>query len=271
MNEKAIAMTASDSSPPLRAAARTKLAVMAGALAALMVAASVLAVAIRPKVRAPGQAPSIVLEAVIPKQFGDWREVSQAALVINPQTQELLDKLYSQTLSRTYVNGKGYIVMLSLAYGDDQRGGLQAHMPEVCYPAQGFKVQSVADRTIDTRWGAIPGKRVVASLGARSEPITYWFAMGDRAVRSTWEKRVVEVRFGLTGQVPEGLLFRVSSIDPDPVQAYRFQDLFVDQLLAAVPLDERRNAGGLGSSRRRLSLRIYRANHSQCVTIRRST
>ena len=32
-----------------------------------------------------------------------------------------------------------------MAYGDDQRGGLQAHRPEVCYPAQGFKVTSQAD------------------------------------------------------------------------------------------------------------------------------
>ena len=247
MNEQTIAMTTPDASSPLQSLARTRLVVMAGVLAALMVAAAVLAVAMRPKARASGQEPSIVLEAVIPKQFGDWREVPQAAVVINPQTQELLDKLYSQTLSRTYVNGKGYNVMLSLAYGDDQRGGLQAHMPEVCYPAQGFKVESVAERTIDTRWGAIPGKRVVASLGARSEPITYWFAMGDRAVRSTWEKRVVEVRFGLTGQVPEGLLFRVSSIDREPQAAFRAQEAFVSDLLAALPEPDRVKVSGLAS------------------------
>lgn len=47
--------------------------------------------------------------------------------VVNPQTQELLDKLYSQILTRTYVNAKGYRIMLSLAYGSDQRGALQAH------------------------------------------------------------------------------------------------------------------------------------------------
>jgi EpsI family protein len=37
-----------------------------------------------------------------------------------------------------YVNASGYRIMLSLAYGSDQRGALQAHKPEVRYPAQGF-------------------------------------------------------------------------------------------------------------------------------------
>jgi hypothetical protein len=40
----------------------------------------------------------------------------------------------------------------------------------------------------------------------------------------------------LTGQVPDGLLFRVSSIDPDQRHAWGLQDQFVNDLLAAVPI-----------------------------------
>jgi len=66
----------------------------------------------------------------------DWREDPQRIVqVVDPQTRELLDKLYSETLSRTYVNANGYRIMLSLAYGSDQRDSLQVHKPEVCYPA----------------------------------------------------------------------------------------------------------------------------------------
>jgi EpsI family protein len=189
-----------------------------------------------------------VLESAIPRQFGDWREAPQGAVqVVNPQTQELLDKLYSQTLSRTYVNSHGYRVMLSLAYGDDQRGGLQAHMPEVCYPAQGFTVNGVSEQLIKTRFGNISGKRVSTSLGARQEPITYWFAMGDRTVRSGWEKRVVELRLGLTGQVPDGLLFRISSIDGDAATAYQAHNAFANDVLAALSQDNRRKVTGLAN------------------------
>ena len=48
---------------------------------------------------------------MIPKHFGDWHE-KPFVYVVNPQAQELMDKLYSETLSRTYVNSSGYHIML---------------------------------------------------------------------------------------------------------------------------------------------------------------
>src|SRR3954466_12539845 len=87
-------------------------------ISVLMVMASVGAVVARPTVKAADEEPPISLEQMIPKEFGDWREEPQRfAQVVNPQTQELLDKLYSQILSRVYVNKEGYRIMLSLAYG----------------------------------------------------------------------------------------------------------------------------------------------------------
>ena len=135
--------------------------------------------------------------------------------------------------------------MLSLAYGDDQRGGLQAHMPEVCYPAQGFKLEAASEHVVKTAFGDIRAKQLMTSMGARQEPITYWFAMGDRAVTTGWEKRLVELRLGLTGQVPDGLLFRMSSIERDPEAAYRAHESFTRELLEALPPDERRKISGL--------------------------
>lgn len=213
--------------------------------AALMGLASLVGMLAKPAPRDPKLPPAIVLEEAVPKQFGEWKLMPEVGTqVINPQTQELLDKLYSQTLSRTYVNAQGYRVMLSLAYGDDQRGGLQAHMPEVCYPAQGFKVDGLREHVITTPFGSITGKRLNATLGPRPEPITYWFALGEQAVQSRWEKRFIEIRLGLTGQVPDGLLVRVSSIDPDATRAYKAHEAFVDALLAAAkPADRRKLAG----------------------------
>jgi EpsI family protein len=215
-------------------------------LAGLMVTASIGSIAARPAPRDPNAPPSIVLEEAIPRQFGDWREVPQAAAqVVNPQTQELLDKLYSQTLSRTYVNAQGYRVMLSLAYGDDQRGGLQAHMPEVCYPAQGFKLVDKRQKLIPTKFGEIPGKQLLTRLGPRVEPITYWFALGDTAIKSRWESRLTEVRLGLTGQAPDGLLVRVSSIDEQTGRAYELQQKFIDDMLAAATPKHRTKLAGI--------------------------
>lgn len=217
-------------------------------MAVLMCATSIAAYFARPSTNAATLAPKIQLETAVPKQFGQWRvEQAQTATVVNPQTQQLLDKLYSQLLTRTYVDEKGYRVMLSLAYGDDQRGGLQAHKPEVCYPAQGFTLHKNVAAEIDTPFGKVPGRRLGTQLGARVEPVTYWFAVADRAVTSRFERRWAEIRLGLTGQVPHGLLFRVSSIDSDADRAYREQDRFVSELLAAVSETDRVRLSGLGS------------------------
>ena len=215
-------------------------------LAALMCTASVGAIIAKPGPRAANQGPAINLEAMVPNQFGVWREETQPVTqVINPQTKELLDKLYSQILSRTYVNAEGYRIMLSIAYGSDQRGGLQAHKPEVCYPAQGFTLQSLTAAILATEFGDIPATRLFTTMGQRKEPVTYWFTVGDSAIQSRLQKRVVEFRYVLTGQIPDGLLFRVSSIDGDQSRAYRFQDQFVAQLLESVSPADRVRLSGL--------------------------
>lgn len=221
---------------------------IAALLSALMVATALAGMAARPapQQRPAGAAPKYLLEDTVPRQFGSWRELpDSAAAVVNPQTQALLDKLYSQVLTRTYVNDAGERIMLSLAYGDDQRGSLQAHKPEVCYPAQGFTVQRNVEGAVPTPWGAIAARRLATHHGARHEPVTYWFTAGDTVVRNKIELRMVQIKLGLTGEIPDGLLFRVSSIDASPERAYKVHDAFVADLLRAVPALDRKRLSGL--------------------------
>ena len=224
----------------------TKLTPTVIVMAVLMCGASVAGIAARPSARASDKGHAISLEAIVPGRFGDWAELpDRSAQIVNPQTRELLDKLYSQVLTRTYIDASGYRIMLSLAYGDDQRGGLQAHRPEVCYPAQGFKLGNVEDGSLPTPFGPIEVRRLNTTLGSRNEPVTYWMTVGDRIVHSTIEKRLAEVRLGLTGQIPDGLLFRVSSIDADDARAFRMQQKFVSDMMVAVPGTARQQLSGL--------------------------
>ena len=106
-----------------------------------MLAAAGLALALTPRLKLADQGPTISLEAMIPKQFGEWKlEGTIASLIVSPDVQALLDKIYNQTLSRTYINPKGERIMLSIAYGGDQSDTMAVHKPEVCYPAQGFQI-----------------------------------------------------------------------------------------------------------------------------------
>lgn len=213
-------------------------------LAGLMVTASLAGFALDPtrlRAAAPAQ-PRYVLDAVVPKRFGSWQEAQQGgALVVNPQAQELLDKIYSQMLNRTYVDASGYQVMLSLAYGDDQRGGLAAHMPEVCYPAQGFTVAAQHAQAIVTPYGSIAAQRLDTRRGPRLEPVTYWFNFGEVVLSSgsRLERRLIELQLALTGRVPDGLLVRVSSIDGDLAAAFAAHDRFVADLVAALSAADR--------------------------------
>lgn len=218
-------------------------------LTVLMCCVSLAGVAARPREKAESVGKTLSLETMVPEAFGDWTELpNQSGLVVNPETQQLLDKLYSQIVSRTYVNKDGYRIMLSLAYGDDQRGGLQAHRPEVCYPAQGFILGKVENGALPTAFGNIEVRRLTTRLGPRSEPVTYWLTVGNQVVWTAFEKRVAEIRLGLTGQIPDGLLFRVSSIDTDDARAFEMQRKFAADMMAAVPPATRRQLSGLGTA-----------------------
>ena len=225
-----------------------KLNHIAMTLAAVMCAVSVAGYAARPSSKAAQKGSGITLDAAVPKAFGEWRELPEmGAQVVNPQTKELLDKLYSQQLARTYVNKDGYRIMLSMAYGDDQRGGLQAHRPEVCYPAQGFKLGKVEDGPLPTAFGNIDVRRISTSYGTRNEPVTYWLTVGDQIIKSNLDKRIAEIRLGLTGQIPDGLLFRVSSIDSDDARGFAMQQKFAADMMSAVPATTRKQLSGLRS------------------------
>lgn len=215
-----------------------------------MVVSAMMGLWVRLSPSQPGQQAPFSLEEIVPKAFGDWREQPPGRVeVVNPQTQQLLNKLYSQTLTRFYVNAKGQQVILSLAYGDDQRGDLQAHQPEVCYPAQGFTVVSSAAAVISTPYGAIQGRHLetkkVSRQGTHFEPVSYWLTFGDTAVVGQFQRRMVEIRLGLTGQIPDGLLFRVSSIDPVSPRAFALHQEFVSAMLGAVTPAARVRLSGL--------------------------
>ena len=215
-------------------------------LLALMLGASGLALALRPTQKIADQGLAVNLQTMIPRTFGGWREELQnSAQIVDPQQQEMIDKIYTQTLSRTYVNAHGYRIMLAVAYGDDQRDAMQTHYPEVCYPAQGFSLKDKQSGTLKVdSGGLIPVTRILTNLGPRHEPVTYWTTVGDRVVRSGVQKKLAEMSYGLNGKIPDGMLIRVSSIDTETANAYVMQAQFASQMLEALTPEYRKRLNG---------------------------
>ncbi len=206
-----------------------------------MILAAALAVALKPTQRLASQKETINLETLIPRQFAGWTiDETITPVIPDERIRKTLDKLYNQTLSRTYVNRDGQHMMLTIAYGANQSDMLQVHRPEVCYTAQGFQVLQQTKGAFTALSGeTVPVKRLLATQGERIEPITYWITVGEKVSANTLERKLAQLKYGLTGRIPDGLLFRVSSISRDEPGAYAEQVNFIKALLAAMSAKDR--------------------------------
>lgn len=213
----------------------------------LMAGAAVVAYAFTPHIYLADKGNSFDLKTVVPEKFGEWEALSQdSSQIINPQIQEKLDSLYSQILTRTYFNRNGNRVMLSIAYGRDQRSYMAVHYPEVCYPAQGFSLKSNQIAKISVNGAPFNVRQLETQLGnQRYEPVTYWTTIGQFRSLGGFKKRLLELQYGFSGDIPDGLLFRVSTIGKDTHTQFAIQEEFLSALIKSVETDKRAILTGL--------------------------
>jgi EpsI family protein len=217
-------------------ASRRRAAVILGG----MLSTAGLAAWATPRIKVSDSREGFSLEETIPESFGPWQiDRNMPVIVPPPDQQALLNKIYNQTLARTYINPERYRIMLSLAYGGDQSDGLTVHLPEVCYVGQGFRMESQADDRLSLGGQVIPVRRLRATMGPRIEPITYWVTTGNEATISMWRRRMISFEYGLRRRIPDGLLVRVSSIDPVNERAFAMHDQFLRDLVAVMPMPKR--------------------------------
>ncbi len=175
---------------------------------------------------------------VIPKQFGDWVDNGDpnAGFVIDPQQEDALAALYTEVVSRIYVNkATGRRIMLSLAYGDIQTYAQQLHRPEACYSSQGFNIQNLHEEQLRAAGEPISVYRMTATAGGRLEQVTYWIRIGDKVISGPpTSLNIARMTMGLKGYVADGLLFRVSELSDDAKSSNLLQNQFINDLLHAL-------------------------------------
>lgn len=193
------------------------------------------------------QQAKVDLETMFPRAFDDWEvDTNQPVQLVSPDTQAILDKLYNQILTRTYVNRKsGQRIMLSVAYGGDQSDGTRAHRPEVCYPAQGFEILGNHVAQLRTGDQAIRVRQLVARLGGRVEPISYWVTVGDQIALGAGEQKLAQLKYGIRGYISDGMLVRISNIDRDADKSYALHQDFFAGMTKAMPEPVRERIIGL--------------------------
>jgi EpsI family protein len=120
-----------------------------------------------------------------------------------------------------------------MSYGGNQGSDeMQVHRPEYCYVAQGFELKKISDEFLTVPPSKIAVRRLEATQGARVEPITYWITIGDKATLPGVSRKIAQLKYGLTGNVPDGMLVRVSSLSSDRNKAYQLQNIFINELLS---------------------------------------
>lgn len=216
----------------------------------LMLGSSALAWALTPTLHIADHMEAIKLENAVPRAFGDWVELPGTPVsVVDSGSQQTIDRIYDQTLTRIYVNRDKYFIMLSIAYGRDQSDGFGLHQPEVCYPAQGFEVRTSRFEDITFGQYSLPAKRLNTALGNRVEPITYWTVIGEDNYRGGLQKKMRQVTYGFSGKIADGMLVRISSVDQQTETAYATQSAFARDLIAALPQHLKTRFTGILSTR----------------------
>jgi EpsI family protein len=209
---------------------------------ALILGAAVAARAMVPH-RNFGKAPTQAeLERMIPTSFGQWTYEPQVRLVEPPGSDTLSKQIYNSELARGYRDPEGRLVMFLVAYGASQSDRLQLHRPEICYAAQGFRVERLTTVSLDLGAGLpnLPVRHMLAERENRQEPITYWMRLGDTVATNPVERQVLRVEYGLRGYITDGALVRLSTVGLPEEQAYELQKRFLRDFLLSVDDETRR-------------------------------
>ncbi|MDI1361125.1 exosortase C-terminal domain/associated protein EpsI [Methylotenera sp.] len=177
-------------------------------------------------------------ENVVPRQFGDWVEVTDVvgSAIVDPEQQDALNNLYTQIVGRTYLHKpSGRQVMLSVAYGDNQTFSKQLHRPESCYSSQGFTIDNLHEEELKTSSFPISVRRMTASRSSTLEQVTYFIRIGDKVISGPPSAlNYARMGMGLKGYIADGLLFRVSEVSDDAKLSNQLNDQFINDLLKEI-------------------------------------
>jgi EpsI family protein len=213
---------------PERRRALAFLATMAGALALAEVA--------RPRRVVDPARTGTSLEAMFPRDFAGWQvDPAEEAFVRPADDAGRAYGIYDQVLERVYTRDRNERVMVSVVYGSEQSTALQLHRPEICYAASGFRVSDVHGAMLRLDGVALPVTRLMAALPGRPEPATYWTLLGDRPVADAGAFQWARLAKGLAGNIPDGLLVRLSSVARDAPAQHALQESFAVALRRAMP------------------------------------
>ena len=168
----------------------------------------------------------------VPMRIGGWEFESANGVIVPREDEGAPQDGYDQVLTRAYQSADEPRVMLLLAYGSTQGGSLQLHRPETCYPGQGFRLSQFRDHELQlTDTVPVLGRCFTAQRDDRIERILYWTRISNAFPRNTAQEYRAIFTSILTGVIPDGILVRLSTLEPDIARADRALARFAELLV----------------------------------------
>lgn len=100
------------------------------------------------------------------------------------------------------------------------------------------------DSVEPTPWGLLKVRQFEAKRQYRSEYVSYWLTIGDRHLLPGLERKLAQLRYGLSGEVPDGMLIRISSLDTDKSAEFSLQKNFIEEMLSSLDSTNREKLSG---------------------------
>lgn len=175
-----------------------------------MLAGGAAAAALARPVAPPPAISQEALDASVPLALGDYHAAPGFNAVLPPRD-ELSERIYDRYLARGYVAPGKPAVTLVIAYGSTQDYGLQLHRPETCYPASGWSIGASERLPVQIGGRTASAATLSAARPGRAEQILYWMRIGSVFPDSEWAGRIEILKRGLTRDLPDGVLVRLST------------------------------------------------------------
>lgn len=154
--------------------------------------------------------------AALPDTLDGFRGIDVA---IDADVEEMLRA--DANVQRAYQHPSGYVVFVYVGYYGTERGGRPEHTPDVCYPAQGWRIVESGRVGL----GGSPRllvNEIVVERGAERRLVHFWYrTRRDSGITSTLRLRLVQFWGRLVRNRGDGALVRISTpiFDDDVVGA----------------------------------------------------
>lgn len=177
------------------------------------------------------------LEEQVPRRFDEWAaQATTTHMIVDPTIEQTIAEAYDATLGRTYINARGGVVELVLAYVRQVTDSHRVHDPEMCYPAQGYAINDARVVTTPVLNQQIPVTQFTTRRGRHeTQRVHYWIVEGPNVAASNLRRKLNRLQLGLSGLTPDGMLVRLTTTNTGAGNADGLLDTFTDTIFREMP------------------------------------